>query len=65
MNIGVYLSVKFRAFGITFGTYTNGARLSVGPQGIQFSITGATGVPAGAETIFNERGVLLEAWIVG
>ena len=62
ITVGVHVNVKFRAFGITFGTYSNSASLTYSLSGgFSVKITGAT-PPSSTTTVFNERGVLVQVW---
>ena len=61
-SVGIRVYVKFRLFGITFGTFDRSVSASVGTGGaLAFMV--ASGPPAsGVTTLVDERGVLLQAW---
>jgi hypothetical protein len=74
LQIGLFISVKFRAFGITFGSFSRTLTLGVDVTTgkLVFSDGGpnttpgvsTSGSPSGlATTLLNERGVLVQAWI--
>ena len=60
MKIGIYLEVKFRALGITFGHLRQAFR--VGP-GVPTLIEAADiPKPEDAQKVFDQRGVKIWAW---
>ena len=64
-NAGISISVKFRAFGITFGTvnenFTLGFDLATKKISVQ---TLAAPAPANATQVLNQRGVVIQAWLL-
>jgi hypothetical protein len=61
-SIGIRVYVKFRMFGITFGTFDRSVSASIGSGGA-VGFTVVAGPPAfGVTTLVDERGVLLQAW---
>ena len=70
LQIGLFIAVKFRAFGITFGSFSRTLTLGVDVTTgkLVFSDGGPNTTPntttSGlATTLLNERGVLVQAWI--
>jgi len=60
--LNIHVHVKFRAFGFTFGTEDVTAALSYSGGKIAFNLGG--NVPStGTTVIYNNRGVLVEAWV--
>ena len=61
LSLGVHVRVKFRAFGITFGTVDQAFNVSV----VNGKVAWAPGAvpPAGTTTLYNDRGVLVEVWV--
>ncbi len=60
MKLYVYLRVKFRAFGITFGNYEWQYRVELGPPPAVFKDDSP--IPNSARVVINERGVVLKLW---
>ena len=61
-SVGIRVYVKFRLFGITFGTFDRSVSASIGTGGA-LAFTVVSGPPAsGVTTLVDERGVLLQAW---
>ena len=61
-SFNAYLSVKFRAFGITFGTVTQSFSVTINGIAISWSLTNALPTSA-AKTLYNNRGVLFQLWV--
>lgn len=64
-TVSIYLNVyvKFRAFGITFGTISKTVKVSLPLDGGRLVFTDAENVPpADAKVLINERGVKLLLW---
>ena len=62
LSVGIRVYVKFRLFGITFGTFDRSVSASVGASGA-LAFTVVSGPPTtGVTTLVDERGVLLQAW---
>lgn len=61
MGIGIHLAVKFRMFGITFGTVDQSVAVRFDPNTSRLSVTPAVPLP-GAQVVLDQRGVLLAVW---
>ncbi len=62
MSITIQLKVKFRAFGITFGNLAKQAFVSIGVNGLNYSLSPVTTPPPSAHEVIDERGVRLVIW---
>lgn len=62
LNLGIYLRVKFRVFGITLGTVEKAYTLSVSTQGQVSAMEIPANAPDHAKTLYNDRGIVLKAW---
>lgn len=62
-NVGVYVRVKFRAFGITFGSVEKAWTLGVS-QNQPLSVTEiqTNEVPNTAKKILDRNGVIVKVW---
>ena len=61
-NIRVYVRVKFRAFGFTFGTVEKQFAVSASTTGQLAYVEEPILVPATAKLLLDQRGVLLKVW---
>jgi len=61
MNIHIYLRIKFRAFGITYGEVRRQFRLTIDDAGFGFS-SEAINVPDTAKKVYDDHGVQLKGW---
>jgi hypothetical protein len=62
LQLGVYLSVKFRAFGITFGSFAKALSIGLDTTSNKLSFGDGSAPSSGATTLVNERGILLQVW---
>lgn len=62
MSLTIQLKIKFRAFGFTIGSLAKQAYVSLGVNGIQFSLVPVGSTPSSAHIVVDERGVLLAVW---
>ena len=64
MTLHLYLQVKFRIFGLSFGILRKVIDLSVNLLDRSFQVNIVDGLlPPQAHTLVNERGVLLASWL--
>jgi|GEM_PF-5031486 len=62
MTLYLYLKVKFRFFGLTLGTVSQGFDITFDliTRSFHFKLNGNT-LQLGGKTLFDERGILLQA----
>ena len=63
-SVGIYLSVKFRAFGITFGSVKCIKQVTCNTRGVLSVTDLPDSIPDNSTKLFSKNGVDLRFWTI-